>query len=70
MQNKKGYDILTCEEYHILFLFYKDANVTEKKRSVFEGETRLARTDNLIIFLVAMRLGETHVPIPNTTVKT
>ena len=36
MQNKKGYDILTCEEYHILFLFYKDANVTEKKRSVFE----------------------------------
>ena len=34
-KNKKGYDILTWpEEYHILFI-YKDANVTEKKRSVF-----------------------------------
>ena len=33
------------------------------------GRTRLARTDNNIL-LVAMRLRETPVPIPNTTVKT
>ena len=39
---KKGYNILTCEEYHILFLFYKDANVTEKKRSVFEVNVCIA----------------------------
>ena len=30
----------------------------------------LVINDNLITFLVAMRLGETPVPIPNTTVKT
>ena len=30
----------------------------------------LVINDNLITFLVAMRLWETPVPIPNTTVKT
>ena len=42
------------------------------KRSGIEGAARPAFAEQMTteIFLVAMRLGDTPVPIPNTTVKT
>ena len=48
------------------------SNSIEKKRSGFEIVTSALAKYNEItyIFLVAMRLGETPVLIPNTTVKT
>ena len=46
------------------------SNSIEKKRSGFEIVTSHLRTIEYLIFLVAMRLGDTPVLIPNTTVKT
>ena len=50
---------------------YKSATEHEMKRSGIEGADAVhecSRTTKS--FLVAMRLGETPVPIPNTMVKT
>ena len=42
----------------------------EMKRNEIEREGEAGREQDNRIFLVAMRLGDTPVPIPNTMVKT
>ena len=51
---------------------YKRLEVMSKMRSICEWVTgrRPTNLKNNLIFLVAMRLWDTPVPIPNTMVKT
>ena len=50
---------------------YKSATEHEMKQSGIEGAGAVhERNQTTKMFLVAMRLGETPVPIPNTMVKT
>ena len=51
-------------------MYKKDWLYSEEAQRIRGRDETCTNGDNLIILPVAMRLGDTPVPIPNTTVKT
>ena len=51
-------------------MYKKDWLYREEAQRIRGRDETCTNGDNLITFPVAMRLGDTPVPIPNTTVKT